>query len=260
MEDRLGVKDSFFDDDDEDEAPLGSRKSVLGGRMKGKASMGSDSEESGLESRERSGDENYGSDPGSDEDSDEAADPKASSRASKRKKVHKDKSRPAELSSKKAVGRARIVVKTGEVKRRDPRFDDRTGNFNNGVFANSYNFVFDLHKKEMSELRQKISVEKDPEERGRLKQLLTSLQSRDKARQAEEAKQKIKREWRKKQSERVKQGKKPFFLKDSDIKRIELMEQFRKTNPKDLERKLEKRRKHNASKDHKRMPYARNQD
>lgn len=37
-----------------------------------------------------------------------------------------------------------------------------------------------------------------------------------KARKATEDRQKIKRDWRKKQAERVKQGKKPFFLKDCE--------------------------------------------
>jgi hypothetical protein len=34
------------------------------------------------------------------------------------------------------------------------------------------------------------------------------------------------------------------------------MEKFRKSNPKDMDKNLEKRRKKNASKDHRRMPYA----
>lgn len=109
----------------------------------------------------------------------------------------------------------------------------------------------------MSELRKRLSKEKNPDERKRLEGLLSTMQSKLRAKKIQEDRQKIKREWRKKQMERVKEGKKAFYLKEADIKRIELMEKFRKTNPKDLDKKLEKRRKKNATKDHRRMPFAR---
>ena len=72
-------------------------------------------------------------------------------------------------------------------------------------------------------------------------------------------KNQLKREHRKTELQRVSQGKKPFYLKRSEEKKLELVETYNKlkNNPKKLEKVIEKRRKKNAAKEHKRIPFKR---
>ncbi len=70
---------------------------------------------------------------------------------------------------------------------------------------------------------------------------------------------KVKREWKKQEMEQVKQGKKPFYLKESEFKKLELVSKFNQLKDKNIsmDKFLEKRRKKNAAKDHRGMPYKR---
>ncbi len=71
-----------------------------------------------------------------------------------------------------------------------------------------------------------------------------------------ETQQKIKRDWRKDQEERVKQGKKPIFMKKSQVKQKELEIKFQKlSSDGKVDKFLEKRRKKQASKDRKKLPF-----
>ena len=67
--------------------------------------------------------------------------------------------------------------------------------------------------------------------------------------------QKIKSERLSKERELVKMGKKPFYLKKGDEKKLELVEKYEELKKSGkLEKVLEKKRKHNASKVHKFLP------
>ncbi|CAG8478269.1 12034_t:CDS:2 [Acaulospora morrowiae] len=174
----------------------------------------------------------------------------------------KSKRRPVEVSSKKPVSRFRKVVDlpSNIKKRRDPRFDNLSGKFNEDLFEKSYNFLNEYKDSEIKELQDRISKEKDPEEIEKLRQLLSKLQS--KAAHEKQLKQKklLKRERRKEELELVSRGKTPFYIKKSDEKKLELIDKFekiQKSNPKALDKFIEKRRKRNAAKEHRHMPFKR---
>ncbi|CAG8524026.1 430_t:CDS:2, partial [Dentiscutata heterogama] len=70
----------------------------------------------------------------------------------------------------------------------------------------------------------------------------------------------LKRERKKKERELIAQGKSPFYIKKSEEKKLELVDKFKKFQKSDskvLERVIEKRRKKNASKEHKYIPFKR---
>ncbi|CAG8512064.1 23121_t:CDS:2 [Dentiscutata erythropus] len=129
------------------------------------------------------------------------------------------KHRPMEISSKKPVGRFRQIIEIPShiKKRRDPRFDDLSGKFNEDLFEKSYSFLNEYKRSEIEEVKKSISKERDPEEKQKLQQLLNKL-------------------------------------------KLELVDKFKKLQKSDskvLDRVIEKRRKKNASKEHKYVPFKR---
>ncbi|CAG8565405.1 14103_t:CDS:2 [Cetraspora pellucida] len=167
-----------------------------------------------------------------------------------------------EISSKKPVGRFRQIVEipSNIRKRRDPRFDDLSGKFNDDLFEKSYSFLNEYKKSEMEEIKKRISKEKDPEEKQKLQQLLNKLQSRAAHESNLNRKKQLKREQKKKERELIAQGKSPFYLKKSEEKKLELVDKFKKLQKSDskvLDKVIEKRRKKNASKEHRYIPFKR---
>jgi ribosomal RNA-processing protein 36 len=167
------------------------------------------------------------------------------------------KNRPMEMSSKRAVGRFREVVETPTEKRRDPRFDQMSGKLNQDLYEKSYEFLDKYKQDEEQMLKAQILKEKDPEEKERLQHTLTRMVSQRTANTEAKRKQAIKRERKRTEQELVKQGKKPFFLKKSDQKKLELIDKFKQLGDKNVDKILEKRRKRNATKDHKKVPFKR---
>ncbi|CAG8441786.1 16645_t:CDS:2 [Acaulospora colombiana] len=200
---------------------------------------------------------------------DSTSESESSSEVEEVKKVsltrRRNKHRPLEISSKKPVGRFRRVVdlSSNVKKRRDPRFDNLSGKFNEDLFEKSYDFLNEYKKSEIEELRNRINKEKDPEEAGKLKQLLSKLQSKLSHEQNLKRKKRLKHERKKVELELVARGKAPFYLKKSEEKKLELVDKFEKiqqSNPKALDKIIEKRRKRNAAKEHKRVPFKRRKD
>ncbi|KAF0475970.1 DUF947-domain-containing protein [Gigaspora margarita] len=172
------------------------------------------------------------------------------------------KHRPMEISSKKPVGRFRQIIEIPSHirKRRDPRFDDLSGKFNEDLFEKSYNFLNEYKRSEIEEIKKSINKEKDPEEKQKLQQLLNKLQSRIAHENNLKRKKELKRERKKKEHELIAQGKTPFYIKKSEEKKLELVDKFKtfqKSDSKVLDKVIEKRRKKNASKEHKYIPFKR---
>ncbi|KAI9091254.1 hypothetical protein DFS34DRAFT_584596 [Phlyctochytrium arcticum] len=167
------------------------------------------------------------------------------------------KNAPIEITSKRSVGRRRDVVELPKNKTRDPRFDPLAGKLNEGLFNQSYGFLRDYQQDEIEDLRKKVVVEKDVDSKTKMERNLKRLESQMLARQKKEKRQEIVRDWRKKEAELVQKGKKPWQLKQSDIKKLELIDRYQHMKKKDLDKLLEKRRKKNASKEKRFLPYAR---
>ncbi|KAI9001699.1 hypothetical protein BC832DRAFT_533294 [Gaertneriomyces semiglobifer] len=169
----------------------------------------------------------------------------------------KDKNAPMELTSKRAVTRRRQVVELPKKKTRDPRFDPMAGKLNEGLFNQSYGFLKDYQKDEIEMLKKQIVSEKGEAEKEKLQKTLKSMQSRIQQREREDKRKEIVKKWRKNEEELVAQGKKPWQLKKSDVKKLELVERYESMKKKDLNKFLEKRRQKNAAKEKRFMPYAR---
>ncbi|KAG0176319.1 hypothetical protein DFQ29_006284 [Apophysomyces sp. BC1021] len=159
---------------------------------------------------------------------------------------------PMEVTSKKAVGRFREVVPAASAKRRDPRFDKLSGAFNQDLFEKSYTFLDDYKSSEITMLREQLRKQKDPEEREKIQSVLTKMVSQESSAKEAKRKQQLARERKKTEAELVQQGKQPYFLKRSEKRKLELMDKYEKFGEKNMERILEKRRKKNAAKDHRR--------
>ncbi|CAG8516257.1 2700_t:CDS:2 [Paraglomus occultum] len=204
-------------------------------------------------------------------------------------------SKPTEISSKKPVGVFRQIVEVPSKKHRDPRFDSLSGKFNEDLFEKTYSFINEYKEIEIKELQELLRKERDPEEIEKLSRLLDKMREKEKCDQEGEEgfacdtsqstlnmtihirsfvvamqsrattennlrrKNQLKREHKKAELQRVAQGKKPFYLKRSEEKKLELVETYNKlkNNPKKLEKVIEKRRKKNAAKEHKRIPFKR---
>ncbi|ORZ19587.1 hypothetical protein BCR42DRAFT_371231 [Absidia repens] len=178
-------------------------------------------------------------------------------RATKEDMKRSSKHSPMEMSSKRKVGRFRDVVETASTKRRDPRFDKLSGQLNQDLFEKSYGFLDDYKQSEQAQLKEQLTKTKDPEERERLKSILTRMKSQETAAANTKRKQMLARERKKVEADLVKQGKQPYFLKNSEKRKLELVDKYNQLGEKNMDRILEKRRKKNANKDHKRVPFVR---
>ncbi|KAJ2393028.1 rRNA biogenesis protein rrp36 [Coemansia sp. RSA 2611] len=177
---------------------------------------------------------------------------------------HRDSRKmPAIMNSKRPVGRFRQVVDMPKPKSRDPRFDNLSGHFNEDLFEKSYEFLEKQRQEEMGEMKRRVAAlkSKDPREAKRVQRALESMQSQAAAKQQQKRAQALKRTHRKMEMDAVKQGKKPYFLGKRDLKEMEVAQKFNQLKGSaKLDKFLEKRRKHNASKDHRGMPHQRRDD
>ncbi|PKC14643.1 DUF947-domain-containing protein [Rhizophagus irregularis] len=177
-------------------------------------------------------------------------------------KKRRNKHAPMEMSSKRPVSRFRQIVEIPKSmkQKRDPRFDSLSGKFNEDLYEKTYSFLNEYKKSEIEQIKSQISKEKDPVEKSRLQQLLSKLQSKLANEKNIKRKKELKHERKKRELELVYKGKKPYYYKKSDVKKLELIDKFSKlqeSDPKVLEKVIEKRRKKNASIKHKYIPFKR---
>ena len=71
----------------------------------------------------------------------------------------------------------------------------------------------------------------------------------------------VEQEWRQKEKAAVAAGKKPFYLKDSEKKKLVLEKRYEKLEAEGkLQRYMEKRRRRSSAKDHKKLPFRKRTD
>jgi ribosomal RNA-processing protein 36 len=98
-------------------------------------------------------------------------------------------------------------------------------------------------------------VQKDPEAKAKLEKYLQREISQQKASEKKEKLSMLKRQQRKLEASLVADGKRPFYLKRSDEKKLELVAQYQNLkNKKSISDIVEKRIKRVASKQHKKLP------
>jgi ribosomal RNA-processing protein 36 len=88
-----------------------------------------------------------------------------------------------------------------------------SGKWNEGLFKRSYGFIREYAESEIDTLKKDIQKEKDVERKHELQNVLNRMLSRINAQALKEQRDQTKREWKKQELERVKDGKKPFFPK-----------------------------------------------
>ena len=164
---------------------------------------------------------------------------------------------PAELSTKRAVTRKRQVVGVPNIQARDPRFSSLSGTLDTNRVQQNYAFLDDYRASEITELKQQIRTTKDASTREVLKRSLKSMEDRERARKRVDEEKSILREHKKAESDKIKQGKKPFFLKKGEVKKQALVRRFENMGEKKVEKAMERRRKKKAGKERRAMPSSR---
>lgn len=130
-----------------------------------------------------------------------------------------NKNRPTEVSARRPVQRKIAAVK--EKTTRDPRFDDLSGEYNEQIFKETYGFLTDVKSKEKMKLKKMIKTTKDEDTKTKMKALLNRMEQQELAEKRKTRRDELEREMKKTEREKVKEGKKPYFLKKGDIKALE---------------------------------------
>ncbi|OAY59870.1 ribosomal RNA processing protein 36 homolog [Manihot esculenta] len=170
-----------------------------------------------------------------------------------------NKNRPMEASCKKPVSRFREVVQAPKKVVRDPRFESLCGNLDVDGFRKRYNFLFENNlPSEREELKKQMKKSNDPKVIDQLKKRISWIDRQLKFESAKHIDAEILAEHKKKEREAAKQGKRPFYMKKSEIRKHRLIKEYSKLKESGkLESFIEKRRRKNASKDRRYMPYRR---
>ncbi|XP_021754148.1 ribosomal RNA processing protein 36 homolog [Chenopodium quinoa] len=178
-------------------------------------------------------------------------------RETENKAKRANKNMPMEVSSKKPVSRFREVIQVPKKVVRDPRFESLCGNLDEEGFKKRYNFIYEEKlPAEKQELKKSLESSKDPEKITELKTRIALIDKQMKSDSTKLRRNQILSEHKKKAREAVKQGKRPYFAKKSEIRDLIHMEKFKDLKEKGkLDSYMEKKRRRNAAKDHRFMPY-----
>lgn len=164
---------------------------------------------------------------------------------------------PAQSSSKKAVSRRRYVVPSQKFNHRDPRFEPFSGAVDEQKVKKDYSFLDTYRDSEILELKSAIRKTKDSDDKEKLKRALLSMKSRNKAQKMKEQQQEVLRKHKKEEKGKIEQGKRPFYLKKADQKRMALIKRFEGMKGKQVDKVIERRRKKKTARERKGMPNTR---
>ncbi|KAM9490819.1 ribosomal RNA processing protein 36 homolog isoform 1-T1 [Salvelinus alpinus] len=168
-----------------------------------------------------------------------------------------NKNRPMEISAKRPAPFLRQVVPVKKSVSRDPRFDDLSGEYKPEIFEKTYRFITDIKQRERDVVQKKLKKPmKGNQKKEKLQFLLKRMENQERARKSREQQREKELEFKRKQREMAGQGLKPFFLKKSDKKKLELAEKYSELKKSGkLENFLSKKRKRNAGKDRRKLPF-----
>eukprot|EP00850_Spirogloea_muscicola_P011520 SM000071S21144 [mRNA] locus=s71:579798:581862:- [translate_table: standard] len=179
-----------------------------------------------------------------------------------------NKNRPMEQPAKKPVPRFRDVIQAPKLDVRDPRFESLCGKYDEGRFKAAYNFIYNEQlPAERQRLQKLIKKEKRVERREELQKLVKNIDLQLQEERTRKVKEEHNLERKRREKEAVMKGKKPFYSGDAIdlaehlsevLRREDLIAKYKELKAAGkLEAFLAKRRKRNASKDHRRVPYRR---
>ncbi|CAN6448435.1 unnamed protein product [Victoria cruziana] len=175
------------------------------------------------------------------------------------KHARANKNRPMEASSKKPAKRLRQVIEVPKKEVRDPRFESLCGTLDVERFRKRYDFLFDEElPKEREKLQKMLKKSRDPKSVEELKQHISWINKQIKTGSAKKLDDKILADHKKKEREAVKHGKRPFYLKKSQVREQRLIEKYNELKAKgQVEAFMANRRRRNAAKEHRNVPYRR---
>lgn len=168
-----------------------------------------------------------------------------------------NKNRPREMSSKKTVKRLRDVVGLStdiKAEKRDPRFDNMCGEFDEKIHRDAYKFVDDIKSKELRVLKDELVNENSPEKVKQLKYLIQRMENQNREKKKVEKEKNSLRERKKSNRQLVKDGQTPEFVSKAEEKSRNLIEKYEELKQSNkLEQYMKKKNKKNLSKDRKKM-------
>ncbi|XP_030627396.1 ribosomal RNA processing protein 36 homolog [Chanos chanos] len=166
-----------------------------------------------------------------------------------------NKHKPQEISSKKPVPFLRKVVPVKKAVSRDPRFDDLSGEYKPEIFNQTYRFIDEIRQREKQMVKKSLKKTKSDAKREELRMLLRRMENQERERKRRDQQQEKELAFKRKQRELVGKGHRPFYLKKSDKKKLELAEKYSELKKSGkLENFLSKKRKRNAMKDRRKLP------
>lgn len=133
----------------------------------------------------------------------------------KTKFVRENKNRPREISAKKQVPLLGKATTSKSAERcRDPRYDEKCGEFDRDQFKANYSFVNDIRESELVELKKQLRAlgKNQSEEKEKIKLLIQRMQNQNREEEKLQARKKAKAEDREKNSKAIKSEKRPFFI------------------------------------------------
>lgn len=177
------------------------------------------------------------------------------------------KNRPQEASSKRPVSRFREVIQVPKQRGTDPRFDVLGGGAGAGASASApskelesqrkrYAFLYDeVIPAERAALKQRLKKERREPKRRELQAEITRLEQRLRDERERRKRSALEKGWKAEQKAAVDAGAKPFYLKKSEKRKRELVAKYEELKASGgLDKFMEKRRRKNASKDHRYLP------
>ncbi|XP_051237290.1 ribosomal RNA processing protein 36 homolog [Dicentrarchus labrax] len=173
-----------------------------------------------------------------------------------RRKKRLNKNRPMEISAKRPAPFLRQVVAVRKPTLRDPRFDDLSGEYKPEIFEKTYKFIDDIRQREKEVVQKQLKkTKKGNERKEKLQFLLKRMENQERARKNREQQRERELQFKRQQRELANQGARPFFLKSSDKKKLQLAEKYQELKKSGkLENFLSKKRKRNAGKDRRKLP------
>ncbi|KAL4720130.1 hypothetical protein ACJJTC_016201 [Scirpophaga incertulas] len=151
-----------------------------------------------------------------------------SKNAENKPKVFKreNKNRPREMSSKKPVSCLLDAPKVKKKEIRDPRFDPLCGEFDKKEFAQNYNFLSELHVKDIKTIRAELKETTDPERQIKLRRLLQRLNDKLKSQKKQKVQREVNDNIKKQQKQDIAEGKHPHFKNKSEMRVEALVQQY----------------------------------
>jgi ribosomal RNA-processing protein 36 len=147
--------------------------------------------------------------------------------AAQKKARRASKKRPMEISTKVRPPRFREIIQVPKKVVRDPRFEPVYGPVDKEGFRKRYNFLFDDElPAEKEKLQKSIKKSKDPNAIEEMKSRITWIDKQLRSHPKKNVESEILREHIKKEREATKTGKRPYYLKKSEIRERKLMNKY----------------------------------